>query len=115
MDKFIDECGIIAISQRGNKEAVRTAYLGLNGIQHRGQESAGFAVCNDGGISCYKEMGLVTEIFDEKILSLLKGDMCLGHVRHSGVRENFSINLKLNVLSNIFKSIPGRVRRPIRR
>ena len=92
MDKFVDECGIIAISQKGNREVVRTAYLGLNGIQHRGQESAGFAVCNDGSISCYKEKGLVTEIFDEKILSLLKGNMCLGHVRHSGIHENFSIN-----------------------
>jgi len=92
VDKFSDECGIIAITQRGNKEIVRTAYFGLNGIQHRGQQSAGLAVCNDGNISCYKEMGLITEVFDEKILSLLKGEMCLGHVRYSNIEEDFPVN-----------------------
>ena len=89
MDKFNEECGIVAVMLKGNIEAAQTAYFALNGLQHRGQQSAGLAVCNDGTMSCYKDMGLVTEVFDEKILTLLKGDMALGHVKYGPNTESF--------------------------
>jgi amidophosphoribosyltransferase len=61
-------------------------------LQHRGQESAGIAVNRDGIITCYKEMGLVSEVFDDKILNLLKGDISIGHVRYSTTGESFVTN-----------------------
>lgn len=91
-DKLKEECGIIAISVPNDKDIVRTAYFGLNALQHRGQMSTGIAVVNDESISCYKDFGLVTEVFNDNILSLLKGDMCLGHVSQDQNATVFSNN-----------------------
>ena len=91
MDKFNEECGIVAVAAKGNLDAAQAVFYGLNGLQHRGQQSAGLAVCNDGTISCYKDMGLVTEVLDEKILTLLKGEMALGHVKYGPERESFHV------------------------
>jgi len=89
LDKFTEECGIVAAMLKGNIDAAQTVYFGLNGLQHRGQQCAGLAVCNDGVMSCYKDAGLVTEVLDEKILMLLKGDMALGHVKYGPAKESF--------------------------
>jgi len=91
MDKFNEECGIVAVALNAGVEAAQTAFFGLNGLQHRGQQSAGLAVCNDGIMSCYKDMGLVTEVLDEKILTLLKGEMALGHVKYGTYEESLQI------------------------
>lgn len=91
-DKLHEECGVIGIYEKGNINTATLTYYGLIALQHRGQESAGIAVNNDGIISCYKEMGLVSEVFDDKILNLLKGDMCIGHVRYSTMGESFVNN-----------------------
>jgi len=91
LDKFREECGIVAVAQKDSLEAAQTAFFGLNGLQHRGQQSAGLAVCHDGIMSCYKDMGLVTEVLDEKILTLLKGEMALGHVKYGPETESFQI------------------------
>ena len=91
MDKFREECGIIAVAMKNSLEAAQTAFFGLNGLQHRGQQSAGLAVCHDNVMSCYKDMGLVTEVLDEKILTLLNGEMALGHVKYGPETESFQI------------------------
>ena len=91
MDKFREECGIVAVALKDSLEAAQTAFFGLNGLQHRGQQSVGLAVCHDGIMSCYKDMGLVTEVLDEKILTLLKGEMALGHVKYGPDAESFQI------------------------
>lgn len=91
-DKLKEACGVLGIYEKGNINTATLNYYGLIALQHRGQESAGIAVNNDGIISCYKEMGLVSEVFDEKILSLLKGDMSVGHVRYSTTGESFVAN-----------------------
>lgn len=91
-DKLHEECGVIGIYEKGNINTATLTYYGLIALQHRGQESAGIAVNNDGIITCYKEMGLVSEVFDSKILNLLKGDMCVGHVRYSTTGESFVNN-----------------------
>lgn len=91
-DKLKEECGIIGIYDRGNMEIENLTYYGLIALQHRGQESAGIAVNRDGIITCYKEMGLVSEVFDNKILDLLKGDISIGHVRYSTTGESFVTN-----------------------
>ena len=91
MDKFKEECGIVAVVIKGNIEVAQTAFLALNGLQHRGQQCAGLAVCNDGTMSCYKDAGLVTEVLDEKIITLLKGEMALGHVKYGPEKESFQV------------------------
>jgi amidophosphoribosyltransferase len=75
-------CGIIGVS--GISDAARSAYLGLYALQHRGQESAGIvAVDREGVARSHRGMGLVGETFDESILSLLPGDVAVGHTRYS--------------------------------
>lgn len=85
-------CGIVGVYDKGNINAANGAYYGLVALQHRGQESAGIAINNDGIITCYKDMGYVHEVFDDKILSLLKGDMAIGHVRYSTSGASFAAN-----------------------
>ena len=75
-------CGIIGIS--GLPDAARLAYLGLYALQHRGQESAGMVVIDrDGSARSHRGMGLVSENFDDQILSALPGDVAVGHTRYS--------------------------------
>jgi amidophosphoribosyltransferase len=91
-DKLKEECGIIGIYDKGSMEIENLTYYGLIALQHRGQESAGIAVNRDGVITCYKDMGLVSEVFDDKILSLLKGDISIGHARYSTIENSFAHN-----------------------
>ncbi|MGH7497804.1 MAG: amidophosphoribosyltransferase [Gemmatimonadales bacterium] len=75
-------CGIIGVS--GIADAARLAYLGLYALQHRGQESAGIvAIDHDGVARSHRGMGLVSENFDETTLSVLPGDVAVGHTRYS--------------------------------
>lgn len=80
-DHFRDECGIFAII--GNSEAANMAYLGLHGLQHRGQESAGIVTSSDDKLHAYRRLGLVSDIFTPEVLKKLPGDRAIGHVRYS--------------------------------
>ncbi|WP_054743164.1 amidophosphoribosyltransferase [Cellulosilyticum ruminicola] len=81
-DSLHEECGVIGI-YREDKNAARMAYYGLFALQHRGQECAGIAVNNKGDIEVKKGMGLVADVFDEKSLNELQGNIAIGHVRYS--------------------------------
>lgn len=74
-------CGLFGITN--NKQASWLAYLGLYAQQHRGQEACGIVVNNQGELSIHKDMGLVSDVFSEQVLSRLKGNMAVGHVRYS--------------------------------
>jgi amidophosphoribosyltransferase len=65
------------------QDVARLAYFGLYALQHRGQESAGIATCEGGHITTLRELGLVSQVFDEEKLRALEGDMAIGHVRYS--------------------------------
>src|SRR2546422_8646317 len=81
-----EECGIFGIYGRG-EDVARLTYFGLFALQHRGQESAGIAVADGQQIRVHKEMGLVTQVFDENVLeSLSGGHIAIGHTRHSTTR-----------------------------
>lgn len=82
-DKFHDECGVIGISSPGSDNIAKDVYFGLHSLQHRGQESAGIASNMYGNINCYKDMGLVQEVFNDEEMAKLPGDLCIGHVRYS--------------------------------
>ena len=77
-----DECGVFGVYAPG-REVARLAYFGLYALQHRGQESAGIATCEGGHITTLRELGLVSQVFDEEKLRALAGDMAIGHVRYS--------------------------------
>ena len=75
-------CGIIGVA--GVKDAARVSYLGLYSLQHRGQESAGVVAVDEGGVArAHRGMGLVSDVFDETILSSIPGDVAIGHTRYS--------------------------------
>jgi amidophosphoribosyltransferase len=78
-----DECGVFGVYAPG-RDPARLAYFALYALQHRGQESAGIASCDEGGhITTLRETGLVSQVFDEQKLHALDGDMAIGHVRYS--------------------------------
>jgi len=74
-------CGLFGIIN--HKQASWLTYLGLYAQQHRGQEACGIVVNNQGQLSIHKEMGLVSDVFNEQVLNKLKGNMAVGHVRYS--------------------------------
>ena len=61
----------------------RLTFFALFAMQHRGQESAGIAVSDQSQIVVFKEMGLVSQVFNESVLRSLSGEMAIGHVRYS--------------------------------
>lgn len=65
------------------EDVARLTYFGLYALQHRGQESAGIAVSDSENLLVYKELGLVSQVFNEATLSTLQGDLGIGHVRYS--------------------------------
>ena len=75
-------CGIFGI-YAGDRDVARLTYFGLYALQHRGQESAGIAVADDGQITAVRDMGLVAQVFDEATLASLTGHAAIGHVRYS--------------------------------
>ena len=75
-------CGVFGVYAPGQPVA-ELAYLGLYALQHRGQESAGIAASDGETITVVKDMGLVTQVFDERRLAPLDGHIAIGHVRYS--------------------------------
>jgi len=80
-DKFHDECGIFGVF--GHPEAANLTYLGLYALQHRGQEGAGICSSDRRHLYIEKSLGLVADIFNEKRLARLPGDIAIGHNRYS--------------------------------
>ncbi|MDX9702972.1 MAG: amidophosphoribosyltransferase [Candidatus Auribacterota bacterium] len=92
-----DHCGVFGIYC--HDEAALMTYLGLYALQHRGQESAGI-VTNDGKrFYFHKNMGLVSEVFNENHLSRLKGNCAIGHVRYSTTGSSLLVNAQPLVIN----------------
>jgi len=83
-----DECGVFGVYAPGH-DVSRLAYFALYALQHRGQESAGIAAADHGGlIMTRRELGLVNQVFSENDLRTLAGDLAIGHVRYSTTGSN---------------------------
>jgi len=83
-----DECGVFGI-YGPEHDVSRLAYFALFALQHRGQESAGIAAADRGGhIMTQRDLGLVSQVFDEQSLRALAGDLAVGHVRYSTTGSN---------------------------
>ena len=77
-----DACGVFGVWAPG-EEVAKLTYFGLYALQHRGQESAGIAASDGRRIVVYKDMGLVAQVFNEPVLSTLRGHLAVGHCRYS--------------------------------
>jgi amidophosphoribosyltransferase len=75
-------CGLFGVHSPG-RDVARLTYFGLFALQHRGQESAGIAVSDAGRLTTLRDMGLVTQVFDEQKLRGLRGELAIGHTRYS--------------------------------
>jgi amidophosphoribosyltransferase len=80
-------CGVFGLRAPG-RDVARLTYFGLHALQHRGQESAGIAVSEDGRLTTLRDLGLVTQVFDERKLSGLRGELAIGHTRYSTTGSN---------------------------
>ena len=84
-------CGIAAVYAPG-LDVARLVYFGLYALQHRGQESAGIAVGDGELLASHREMGLLTGVFNEDILSRLNGFVAMGHTRYSTSGSSIIVN-----------------------
>lgn len=81
-DRPEEACGVFGVYDPG-ADVARITFFALYALQHRGQESAGIAVSDGRSLSLFKEMGLVSQVFNEQNLAPLKGHIAIGHVRYS--------------------------------
>ncbi|MBQ6701797.1 MAG: amidophosphoribosyltransferase [Clostridia bacterium] len=83
-DRIHEECGVFGIFDPAKTlNVTQITYSGLYALQHRGQQSCGIAVNNEGKIYNHNDEGLLNEVFNEMILNYLKGNIALGHVRYA--------------------------------
>jgi amidophosphoribosyltransferase len=75
-------CGVFGV-HAPDRDVARLTYFGLFSLQHRGQESAGIAVSEHGRLTALRDLGLVTQVFDEQKLHGLHGQVAIGHTRYS--------------------------------
>lgn len=101
-DKPRESCGIFGIY--GPSEAAPITYFGLYALQHRGQESAGIAVCRDETIVEHKGMGLVSDVFTMDQLHELAGGCAIGHARYSTTGSSVLTNAQPFVVRHRHKS-----------
>lgn len=101
-DSIHEECGVFGIFEKDRADVSSSAYFGLYALQHRGQESCGIAVCDDGIFRHKRSDGLVSEVFDRQQLERLGcGNMAVGHVRYSTTGGNNHNNIQPLVIRHI--------------
>ncbi|WP_298752295.1 amidophosphoribosyltransferase [uncultured Serinicoccus sp.] len=82
-----DACGVFGVWAPG-EEVAKLTYYGLYALQHRGQEAAGIATSDGQRLVVYKDVGLVSQVFDESALASLQGHLAVGHCRYSTTGRN---------------------------
>lgn len=85
-----DECGVFAAYDptASRQDAARLTFLGLFALQHRGEDSSGIAINQQGTLLCQRRRGLVTEGFDPMSLHVLQGHAAIGHVRYPAAADS---------------------------
>ncbi|XVG95067.1 amidophosphoribosyltransferase [Eubacteriales bacterium KG127] len=101
MSQLREECGVFGIFASERKDLARLTYYGLFALQHRGQESCGIVVNDDGIFSDFKDTGLVQDVFDNETLEKLgNGNMAIGHVRYGTTGSNDRSNAQPIVVNH---------------
>ena len=77
-----EECGVFGVWAPG-EDVAKLSYYGLYALQHRGQEAAGIAVSDGSQVLVFKDLGLVSQVFDEQTLGAMPGHVAIGHCRYS--------------------------------
>jgi amidophosphoribosyltransferase len=77
-----EECGVFGVWAPG-EDVAKLTYYGLYALQHRGQEAAGIAVGDGSQVLVFKDLGLVSQVFDEQTLGAMQGHVAIGHCRYS--------------------------------
>jgi amidophosphoribosyltransferase len=95
-----EECGVIGIFAP-NEDVARMAFFGLFSLQHRGQEAAGIAVSDGKGMSLYKNVGLISQVFGPNTLDGLKGHYAIGHTRYSTTGSSLMRNVQPFMIETI--------------
>lgn len=98
-----EACGVFGVF--GNEDAGKLTYFGLYALQHRGQESAGIVTSNGRQVFEHRQMGLVTEVFNEKVLDKLPGHIAIGHVRYSTTGSSVLKNAQPFMVSHAGKTL----------
>lgn len=107
MSSLREECGVFGIYSQTRYDVASSVYYGLFALQHRGQESAGIVVNDDGVFHSYRELGLVNDVFTPEILAGLgDGNMAVGHVRY-GTAGTTGINSRTNSQPIVINHIKG--------
>ncbi len=102
MSEIKEECGVFGIYGPKNPRIAQTVYFGLFSLQHRGQESCGIAVNNDGVFKSYKDLGLVNDVFTPNVIEKLgEGSIAVGHVRYGTTGGNERSNAQPIVVNHI--------------
>ena len=102
MSSLREECGVFGVFSPQTSDIASTAYYGLFALQHRGQESCGIVVNDDGIFQSYKDTGLVNDVFTPQILAKLgEGNMAVGHVRYGTTGGNDRSNAQPIVVNHI--------------
>ena len=94
-----EKCGVFGVYSP-NEDVARLTFFALFALQHRGQESAGIATSDGKKLQIYSRMGLVSQVFDENILSQLTGHFAIGHNRYSTTGSSRICNAQPIVIGN---------------
>ena len=93
MSNLHEECGVFGVYSPTPCFIADTVYYGLYALQHRGQESCGIVVCDDGVFSSHRDLGLVSDIFTKDVMAKFpQGSMAVGHVRYGTTGRNIRNN-----------------------
>ena len=102
MGKLHEECGVFGIFAPDRQDVASTCYYGLFALQHRGQESCGIVVNDDGLFHSYKDLGLVNDVFTKPVIEKLGlGNAALGHVRYGTTGTNDRLNSQPIVVNHV--------------
>ncbi|BAY43676.1 amidophosphoribosyltransferase [Scytonema sp. HK-05] len=103
-DKPEEACGVFGVYVPG-EDAAKLTYFGLYALQHRGQESAGIATFEGEQVNLHKDMGLVSQVFNESILQTLPGSVAVGHTRYSTTGSSRKVNAQPAVVETRLGSV----------
>ena len=102
MSQLHEECGVFGVLAKERRDVASTAYYGLFALQHRGQESCGIVVNDDGLFSAHKDTGLVNDVFTPEVMAKLGfGDMAVGHVRYGTTGSTSRANAQPILVNHI--------------
>ncbi|MBW4519051.1 MAG: amidophosphoribosyltransferase [Scytolyngbya sp. HA4215-MV1] len=103
-DKPEEACGVFGVYAPG-EDVAKFTYFGLYALQHRGQESAGIATFEGDQVHLHKDMGLVSQVFNEAKLNQLPGDLAIGHNRYSTTGSSRVVNAQPAVVPTCLGSL----------